>query len=231
VRPIGVFVAREAELQRQLLTADGGRDRCGRLRDPVPRLRLRVPKRRLQELRTGHVRRRERKKAREDTIKQFEGQNIVTLESSYKATIAAALEEAGLTYSDVDVTNFNEGARSRRVLRGEGDIFMGGLTETGPPGLWFSNAFVLQPYLEENRQQLLDLTAIWYRTMKYLKEDKEKSYPIMLKELNAQASTELDTEGLEQLIPEFEYFPTEKKRRRRPTTRAIPVTGRPAPNI
>lgn len=172
------------------------------------------------------------KAARTATIKQFKGQNLVTIESSFKATIAATLEEAGLSYDDIDVTNFDESATAAvAFIRGEGDLFMGGLPETvklvkehpdeyevvigaedmGPPGLWFSNAFVTEEYLQQNREQLLDLTAIWYRTMRYIKEQPAKTYPILVRELNKQSSEELKQADIEDLVPDFTYFPTSEE--------------------
>ncbi|MBS1881945.1 MAG: ABC transporter substrate-binding protein [Actinobacteria bacterium] len=183
------------------------------------------------------------KAARTATMKQFEGQDVVTIESSFKATIAAALEEAGLTYSDIKVTNFSESAAAAiAFIRGEGDIFMGGLPETvklvkehpeeyeiligaehmGPPGLWFSNAFVTESYLKENREQLLALTAIWYRTMRYLKEDKAKTYPILAAELNKASSGELSTAEIENLVPDFTYFPTSEEAKEKIYTPSSP---------
>ena len=163
------------------------------------------------------------------TIQQFKGKEIVTIKSSFGATIDATLAEAGLKPSDVKILNFQDSPSAAvTYIRGTGDIFMGGLPETvkllkqsgdkyvtvigaqdmGPAGLWYSNAYVTQDYLDANHDQLVKLAAVWYRAMRYLQEQPDETYPIMVKELNAQGGSGLTVADVKELIPQFTYFPT-----------------------
>lgn len=163
------------------------------------------------------------------TIQQFKGKEIVTIKSSFGATINATLEEADLKPNDVTILNFQDSPSAAvTYIRGTGDIFMGGLPETvkllkqsgdkyltvigaedmGPAGLWYSNAYVTQGYLDENREQLVKLSAVWYRAMRYIREQPDETYPIMVEKLNAQGGSGLTVADVKELIPEFTFFPT-----------------------
>lgn len=167
--------------------------------------------------------------AQKATIEQFKGKKIVTIQSSFGATINSTLELAGLKPSDVKILNFNDSPSAAvTYIRGTGDIFMGGLPETekllqhsgdkyvtvigaqdmGPAGLWYSNAYVTQAFLDGNHAQLVKLSAVWYRAMRYLKEQPDKAYAIMVDKLNAQGGSGVTLADVQALIPQFTYFPT-----------------------
>lgn len=167
--------------------------------------------------------------AQKATVQQFKGKQIVTIKSSFGATIDATLELAGVQPSDVKILSFQDSPGAAvTYLRGTGDIFMGGLPETvkllkhsggkyvtvigaqdmGPAGLWYSNAYVTQAFLDEQHDQLVKLSAVWYRTMRYLKEQPDKAYPIMVDKLNAQGASGVTLADVKELIPAFAYFPT-----------------------
>ncbi len=167
--------------------------------------------------------------AQKATVEQFKGKEIVTIKSSFGATIDATLEQAGLKPSDVKIINFQDSPSAAvAYIRGTGDVFMGGLPETvkllkhsddkyvtvigaqdmGPAGLWYSNAYVPQAFVDANRDQLVKLSAVWYRTMRYLAEQPDTTYPIMVDKLNAQGASGLTVADVEELIPDFTFFPT-----------------------
>lgn len=167
--------------------------------------------------------------AQKATVEQFAGKDIVTIKSSFGATIDATLEQAGVKASDVKIINFPDSpAAVVTYLRGTGDIFMGGLPETvkllkqsgdkyvtvigaqdmGPAGLWYSNAYVTQAFVDENRDQLVKLAAVWYRTMRYLEEQPDTTYATMVEKLNAQGASGMTVDDAKELIPDFTYFPT-----------------------
>jgi NitT/TauT family transport system substrate-binding protein len=165
--------------------------------------------------------------ARKGTVEQFRGKEVVTTASSYKATIDGLLTENGLSSNDIKMTNFQDAAQGAAAfLRGTGDIYLGAVAQTvrllkepdyevmikdaemGPPGVWTSNAYVTESYLQANRQQLLDLTAIWYRTVRYMREQPDKAYEQILKYLNPATASNLTVEDLKNQIPTFTEFPT-----------------------
>jgi ABC-type nitrate/sulfonate/bicarbonate transport system substrate-binding protein len=165
--------------------------------------------------------------ARKAIVSQFKGKDVVTTASSYKATIAALLGENDSSLKDIKLTNFQEASQGAAAfIRGTGDIYLGAVAQTvrllkmpeyqvfikdaemGPPGLWYSNAYVTDKYLQENRQQLLELTAIWYRTMRYMKEDTDKAYEQILKFLNPATASNMTVADLKEQIPAFTEFPT-----------------------
>jgi len=156
------------------------------------------------------------------------GKSLLTTESSYRATIAGLMDEGGKNYDDLNVQNFAEASQGAAAfIQGTGDIYLGAVAQTvklvdqmegyevliqdeemGAPGLWYSNAYVTQGYLDENYQQLIDVTAIWYRTARYVAENPDEAYPIILKTLNPDTASNLTVDDLKSQIPDTTYFPT-----------------------
>jgi ABC-type nitrate/sulfonate/bicarbonate transport system substrate-binding protein len=169
--------------------------------------------------------------ARKAVIDQMKGKRLVTTASSYKATIAGLMSEGGADIKDLNVVDFQEAAQGAAAfIRGEGDIYLGAVAQTvklveqmagykvliqneamGAPGLWYSNAYVTDDYLKSHRQQLLDLTAIWYRTMNYMQAKPDDAYKIVLKTLNPATASNLTVDDLKNQIPKTTYFPTAKE--------------------
>jgi ABC-type nitrate/sulfonate/bicarbonate transport system substrate-binding protein len=166
--------------------------------------------------------------AREAVVAEMEGKDLVTTASSYKATIAGLMSEGGSSIDDVNVVDFQEAAQGAAAfIRGEGDIYLGAVAQTvklidqmegyeviianeamGAPGLWYSNAYVTDDYLNENRDELVDLTAIWYRTMEYMRAEPDAAYEIILKTLNPATASNLTVDDLKNQIPKTTFFPT-----------------------
>lgn len=166
--------------------------------------------------------------AREAVVEQMVGKTLLTTESSYRATIAGLMEEGGKTYEDLDVQNFSDAAQGATgFIQGTGDIYLGAVAQTvrlvdqmdgyeiliqdeemGAPGLWYSNAYVTEEYLSENHDQLVDVAAIWYRTARYVAENPDEAYPIILKTLNPDTASNMSVEDLKAQIPATTFFPT-----------------------
>lgn len=166
--------------------------------------------------------------AREAVVEQMKGKKLVTTASSYKATIAGLMSEGGASIDDLEVADFQEAAQGAAAfIRGEGDIYLGAVAQTvklieqmdgyeiliqnegmGAPGLWYSNAYVTDEYLQDNRDQLVDLIAIWYRTMAYMRAEPEDAYEIVLKTLNPASASNLTVDELKDQIPRTTFFPT-----------------------
>src|SRR5215211_6361321 len=161
--------------------------------------------------------------ARKQAIAQMKGKSIVTIPSSFEATIVATLSQAGLSKEDVNIQSFNESSSaSIAFFRGEGDIFLGGLPETvklltdenakdyttlvrnqqmGPAGLWFSNFAVSQEFLEGERETVLKLLAVWYRTARYIRERPDDAIKPMVNYLAEQTGGGMDLEQAKEQVP------------------------------
>jgi ABC-type nitrate/sulfonate/bicarbonate transport system substrate-binding protein len=168
--------------------------------------------------------------ASKQAIAQMKGKTIVTIPSSFEATINATLAQAGLSKDDVEIQSFNESSSAAiAFIRGSGDIFVGGLPETvklltgenankytalvrnqqmGPAGLWFSNFAVSQEFLEGERETVLKLLAVWYRTARYIRERPDDAIKPMVNYLAEQTGGGMDLATAEKQVPEFVYFQT-----------------------
>jgi ABC-type nitrate/sulfonate/bicarbonate transport system substrate-binding protein len=168
--------------------------------------------------------------ARKQAIAQMKGRSIVTIPSSFEATIVATLSQAGLSKEDVDIQSFNESSSaSIAFIRGEGDIFLGGLPETvklltdefakeyttlvrneqmGPAGLWFSNFAVTEDFLQQDRETVMKVLAVWYRTVRYIRERPNEAMQPMVDYLAQETGGAMDLEQAKEQVPEFVYFQT-----------------------
>jgi ABC-type nitrate/sulfonate/bicarbonate transport system substrate-binding protein len=168
--------------------------------------------------------------ARRKSIAQMKGKTIVTIPSSFEATIVATLQEAGLSKEDVKIQSFADSAgASIAFIRGEGDVFVGGLPETvklltgeyakdytalvrneqmGPAGLWFSNFAVSKDFLENRRGELMKLLAAWYRTVRYIRERPDQALQPMVDYLAKSTGGGIDLEQAKKQVPDFVSFQT-----------------------
>ena len=168
--------------------------------------------------------------ARRESIAQMQGKTIVTIPSSFEATIVATLSQAGLSKEDVEIQSFSESSSaSIAFIRGEGDIFVGGLPETvklltdenakeyttlvrneqmGPAGLWFSNFAVPEEFLRQDRETVMKLLAVWYRTVRYIRERPDEAMQPMVDHLAQETGGAMDLEQAKEQVPEFVYFQT-----------------------
>lgn len=165
--------------------------------------------------------------ARKAVVEQMVGKSLLTTESSYRATIAGLMSEGGKAYGDLKVQNYAEAAQAATAfIRGTGDIYLGAVAQTiklvdqmgykvliqneqmGAPGLWYSNAYVTEDYLNKNEKLLVDFTAIFQRSVRFTNEHPDEAYPIILKYLNPQTGGSATVEDLKNQIPRTTYFPT-----------------------
>ena len=165
--------------------------------------------------------------ARKAVVEEMAGKSLLTTESSYRATIAGLMSEGGKNYSDLKVQNYAEAAQAATAfIRGTGDIYLGAVAQTiklvdqmgykvliqnqqmGAPGLWYSNAYVTQDYLDKHEKLLVDFTAIFQRAVRFTTEKPDEAYPIILKYLNPQTGGSATVDDLKNQIPRTTYFPT-----------------------
>lgn len=166
-------------------------------------------------------------KAQKDTLQQFKGKKILMVESSFGSMMKSALEQVDLSYDDVNIMNFqNDAQAATAFLRGEGDLYIGGLPQEmrllnesgfvavagnevlGRAGLWFSNTAVTEEYLENNRDTVHKLAAIHYRMTRYLEEKPEEVLKPMTDYLKKHASSDLSMEEAVMMKNGFVDFST-----------------------
>lgn len=174
--------------------------------------------------------------ARKESIAQMKGKSIVTIPSSFEATIDATLSQAGLSKQDVEIQAFNESSTaSVAFIRGEGDVYVGGLPETvklltgelaqryttlvrneqmGPAGLWFSNFAVSDRFLEDQRDTVMKLLAVWYRTARYIRERPDQAMGPMVDYLAQSTGGGIDLAQAKEQVPTFVYFQTLEESRK-----------------
>jgi ABC-type nitrate/sulfonate/bicarbonate transport system substrate-binding protein len=158
---------------------------------------------------------------------QMKGKTFCLNRASYEGITSAMLENAALTLEDIEILDFADDAKAAAAfLRGEGDFYYGSLPQEikllkepdyvavagneaiGPAGLWFSNAFAMKDYIENNMDTILKLAAIHYRVVRYMHEQPDKVLPPMVEFLNKAAAGNLTVSDAKNLIVNFEDFAT-----------------------
>lgn len=164
-------------------------------------------------------------KAQHECLMQFKGKTILLVKSSFEGMLKAALEQVGLTLEDVTVLDFQNDAQAAvAFLRGVGDLYTGSLPQEvrllsepgyisvagnealGAAGLWYSNSAVTEDYLNNNRETLLKVTAVYYRFIRYLFEKPEQTLGAMVSYLNKHAATSMTVDEAANLRDSFEDF-------------------------
>jgi ABC-type nitrate/sulfonate/bicarbonate transport system substrate-binding protein len=168
-------------------------------------------------------------KAKEQILRSFEGKTFAIVKVNHGPLVDFALRQVGLSIDDVTILNFPDHPTAGFAFQGgEGDYYTGALPQQirlltlsdefvnvggheilGPAGLWYSTMLSDQPWLDANEETALKMLAIWYRTMRYVKERREFSLPIWTKSLNnVMGSDTFTVEQTRIAIAEFEFFPT-----------------------
>lgn len=80
--------------------------------------------------------------------------------------------------------------------------------QMGPAGLWFSNFAVSDSFLKGKRDTVTKLLAIWYRTVRYIRESPDKALQPMVDYLAERTGGGMDLEQAKKQIPAFVYFET-----------------------
>ena len=78
----------------------------------------------------------------------------------------------------------------------------------GPAGLWFSNAAVPEAYLVKNKDVVLKLSALAYRTARYMREKPKEALPIMGELLKEHAASDFSYEDLKDMADRYVFYAT-----------------------
>ena len=167
--------------------------------------------------------------AKKRVLEGFKGKTFAIVKVNHGPLVDSALQQVGLSIDDVEVLNFPDHPTAGFAFEsGEGDYYTGALPQEirlltvsdnyvnvggheilGPAGLWYSTMLSDQTWLDENEETALKLLAIWYRTMRYVKERREFTLPIWTESLNERMGSDtFDVDQTRIAIAEFEFFPT-----------------------
>jgi ABC-type nitrate/sulfonate/bicarbonate transport system substrate-binding protein len=166
-------------------------------------------------------------KAKEQILNSFKGKTFSLVLALRETLMKSALSQVGLTMNDVKFADFPEDPQAALAFeKGTGDYFIGGLPQEtklllakdkfvnvggteilGPAGLWYSTEDSLEPWLKNNHDLALKLTAIWYRVSRYLKEKPELTIPLWTKEINEAAAANFSEEEVKTTVG-LMVFPT-----------------------
>ncbi len=162
-------------------------------------------------------------KAKEQILQSIRGKTFVVNPTNFLSLVKAAIGQIGMTLDDVKIAEFPDDAKAALAFEtGLGDFYMGSLPQEakllsqpdqyvdvgghevlGNAGLWFSSTVGLAPWLDENKETVMKLLAIWYRTVRYIDEKPDSVIPAWTKRINQQAAaafTEDEMRGILKLL-------------------------------
>ncbi len=163
--------------------------------------------------------------ARLQILKSMKGKSFAINPVSYLALVKACLGQVGMTTSDVKLFEFPDDAKAALAFeKGVGDFYMGSLPQEikllgqpdlyvnvggaeilGPAGLWYSAMMGMEPWLSDNRETVLKLHAIWYRTARYLNEKQAKVLPLWASNINSRAAASFTSDDIMKMSKFLEY--------------------------
>lgn len=172
--------------------------------------------------------------AKEATLLQLKGTTWPVYRANYDPLIGSALSQVGLTLDDINEINFADDEKAALAfIGGTGDVFTGSLPQEsrmlldmpdqfvnlggaeilGPAGLWYSNIAALRPWILENKEVVLKLTAMSYRYNRYLEEDPDAVLPIVVRVINDMTGSTNTVKDVKQIFDAFLDFRTWQRER------------------
>lgn len=170
--------------------------------------------------------------ARMQILKSMKDKAFAINPVSYLALVKACLGQVGMSISDVKLFEFPDDAKAALAFeKGVGDFYMGSLPQEikllsqpdlyvnvggaeilGPAGLWYSAMMGMEPWMKENKETLLKLHAIWYRTSRYLNEKQAQILPLWVANINQRAAASFKSEDIVKMSGFLEYPTIEQAR-------------------
>lgn len=166
-------------------------------------------------------------RAKADILRSLRGKTFTIHKVAYGALMAAALSQVGLELSDIKIVDFPDDASAALAFtRGTGDYYIGSLPQEakllqsgdyvnvggteilGDAGLWYSTMVSTQSWLESHADLVNKLLAIWYRTMKYLRDDPDRTMPLFTDAINQAAASNLPESSVRYIVTRLDFFPT-----------------------
>jgi hypothetical protein len=87
-------------------------------------------------------------------------------------------------------------------------VLIGGAEILGPAGLWYSQVASTETWLVENEDTALKLMAISYRYNRYVQEQRDQIFPIVVEAMNAHSGVGTTEEELGFIFDNFLEFRT-----------------------
>lgn len=165
-------------------------------------------------------------KAKEDILNSFRGKTFVINPTNFLPLVKAAIGQVGLTVDQVKIAEFPDDAKAALAFEtGVGDFYMGSLPQEakllsqpdryvnvggheilGDAGLWFSSTVGLAPWLESNKETVMKLLAVWYRTVRYINEKPDSVIATWTKRINQQAAAAFTEDDMRNIL-KLLYYP------------------------
>jgi ABC-type nitrate/sulfonate/bicarbonate transport system substrate-binding protein len=166
-------------------------------------------------------------KAKEEILKGFKGKTFPLMPASFRPLLSTALSQVDMSVDDVSILEFADDAQAALAFqRGEGDYYMGSLTQEikllgqgdkfvnvggqeilGPAGLWYSTMISTKEWLDANQETALKLTAIWFRTTRYMNGHFDAAAPKLIAINNERAAASFTPDDFKTMY-ELLTFPT-----------------------
>ncbi|MCZ7545794.1 MAG: ABC transporter substrate-binding protein [Anaerolineae bacterium] len=163
------------------------------------------------------------------TLEQLRGKTWPMYRANYEPLLRAVLDQAGMTFEDVEVINFPDDEKAAlAMIGGTGDFYMGGLPSEinllsnhpdefmliggaeilGPAGLWYSQVASSDEWLANNEDAALKIMAMSYRYNRYVQEMRDEIMPIVVEAMNAHSGVATTEEELTFIFDTFLDFRT-----------------------
>ena len=170
--------------------------------------------------------------ARKKILQDMKGKSFAINPVSYLPLVKACLGQVGMSVDDVKLFEFPDDAKAALAFeKGVGDFYMGSLPQEikllsqpdlyinvggaeilGPAGLWYSAMMGMEPWLKKNKETVLKLHAIWYRTSRYLNEKQAQIFPLWASNINQRAAASFTPDDIVKMSGFLEYPSIEQAR-------------------
>ena len=165
--------------------------------------------------------------AKQQVLESFRGKSFAIQASVYSGVVGSAIDDAGLTLDDIEIIDFaNDAQAAFAFIGGTGDFYTGSLPEEATLILEHPDDFVAvggeelgffkiysgmattDTFVAENYDTLLRMLAVWYRTMKILRERPDIAIPIFTRAINEAGGSDFSEDEVQFIISELEEYNT-----------------------
>ena len=161
------------------------------------------------------------------TLEQVRGKTFPMYSANYETLLKATLGQAGMTLDDVTIINLPDDEKAALAfIGGTGDFYMGGLPSEinilqnhpdefeliggseilGPAGLWYSQVASSKAWLDANPEAALAIMALAYRYNRYINEQRDTVFPIVVSAMNEHSGVGTTVEDLSFIFDNFLDF-------------------------
>jgi len=164
------------------------------------------------------------KEAIRATVSQMKGKTLITQTPTFDTAIAQTIEQAGLTFDDINRIDMEQALGAAAFMRGTADFYQGGFPQhlklrkaggyvplveadqMGLASLWMSNNETTDRFYKQHPDVVIKLNAIWYRMVRLMHEHPESALSLMGKLLNDITASTFDYDYTKLIFDNFVYF-------------------------